>query len=72
MKSRLKELTEQAGVHMDSYSPRDGVTRYRFFNKPMDYFSGGALFTALGRKEAETWLKGYIAHEIAYHAMTGE
>ena len=70
--TKLERKAREAGLYVDSYSPGDGVTRYRFFGKPMDYFAGGGLFTALGKKEAETWLEGYVAHEIAHHAMTGE
>jgi len=69
---KLEEKAKAAGLYVDSYSPGDGYTRYRFFNKPMDYFAGSGLFAALGTKDAETWLEGYIAHEIAHHALTGE
>ena len=68
----LEEKARHAGLYVDHYSPGDGVTRYRFFDKPMDYFAGSGLFTALGRKEADTWLEGYVVGEVAHHAMTGE
>ena len=70
--TKLERKAREAGLYVDSYSPGDGVTRYRFFGKPMDYFAGRGLFTALGKKEAETWLDGYVASTIAHHAMTGE
>lgn len=56
----------QFGLHVETWSPGDGVTRYRFFSEPADYFGGSdniKLYTALGIKEASTWLLGYIASQ---------
>jgi hypothetical protein len=51
---------EQAGVKVDSYSPGDGVTRYRFFTtEPAEYFGGRGIYTALGAKEAMTFIAGF-------------
>ena len=71
MKSRqnLETRARQVGVNVDTYSPGDGVTRYRFFiNGEKDYFEAGGVYTALGFKEAETWLAGYCT---AYYKVKG-
>ena len=61
-KTKLQELEEELppGYSVDTYSPGDGVTRYRFFDKPgQDYFGGShPLYTALGYKEAYTFAQG--------------
>jgi hypothetical protein len=55
------------GVEVDTYSPGDGVTRYRFFkidpgaDYANDYFAGYGLYTALGWKEAVTFATGWRA-----------
>jgi hypothetical protein len=49
------------GLTCDYYGPGDGLTRYRFFAVPMDYFAGKGLGTCLGAKESMTWLDGYEA-----------
>lgn len=64
-KSRLETLqrdAEKFGFYVATYSPGDGVTRYRFFSEPSDYFGpASGLYTALGYKEATIWLNGAIA-----------
>jgi hypothetical protein len=64
--SRLDSLRREAArnnLYVGTYSPGDGLTRYRFFRsrggKPISYFSQDGVYTALGIKEAETWLSGY-------------
>jgi hypothetical protein len=61
------ENLERAGYYLDTYSPGDGVTRYRFFKfeadgtRRNDYFGpGNGLFTALGWREAELYAQGLI------------
>lgn len=59
------------GVYVATWNPGDGATRYRFFENGVrvnftgeliaDYNQGLELFTALGRKHALTWLRGYSA-----------
>lgn len=53
---------ERAGLCVRTYSPGDGVTRYRFFegNDPKQSYFGPAdgIYTALGLKEAETFVAG--------------
>ena len=60
----MTQATEEAqkfGLYMDSYSPGDGVTRYRFFAEPSDYFGGRGIYTALGAKERDTFISGWRA-----------
>ena len=46
---------------MATYSPGDGVTRYRFFEKPSDYFGPeNGTYTALGLKEATIYARGRL------------
>jgi len=64
--SRLEELRrgmKEIGVTIATYSPGDGVTRYRFTLNGQGYFqaSGGDnLATALGIAEAETLANGLM------------
>ena len=60
----LEALAERAGVDVRSYSPGDGVTRYRFF--PRDSGNGyfgpaNGLDTVLGLKAAVAWLEAFAA-----------
>lgn len=65
------EAAANAGVFVGTWSPGDGVTRYRFYREgewsnglPVaDYNEGGRheLKTVLGRKDALLWLAGYKA-----------
>ena len=57
----MERLAREAGLYVATYSPGDGVTRYRFFKgkKPKSYFEATGLYTALGISEAEAWLEGY-------------
>lgn len=65
-------LAESVGIHVATWSPGDGVTRYRFINKrsepeiEWDYFATlHPLYTALGLREASVWLLGYAAGQQA-------
>ena len=51
----LKQRAEVAGVKLSSWSPGDGVTRYRIHLTKDDYFSAGGTgcMTYLGIAEAE-------------------
>lgn len=86
----LFEDAEKYGLYIRTYSPGDGVTRYRFFRRERcklcldypgfdgvgnlckscdgksllppsnDYFGpANGIYTALGLKEAETFVRGY-------------
>jgi len=71
-KTRLQELQDSLpeGFGVDTYSPGDGVTRYRFFaSEPFDYFGGRGIYTALGLKEANTFADGL---EIGYWQAKSE
>lgn len=64
----IEESASALGIHVATWSPGDGLTRYRFFRTARDYFSDDGLFTALGAKEAGVFLRGYgagKAHENA-------
>jgi hypothetical protein len=62
-RARLERIAEGRGLHVAAYSPGDGTTRYRFFKskRPVSYFEGDGVYTALGILEAEAWLAGYGA-----------
>ena len=60
----LREHAKRVGLYIDTYSPGDGVTRYRFFLEPTDYFAGNGIYTALGRKEANTFVRGFVQGTI--------
>jgi len=62
------------GVHVATNRPGDGVTRYRFFEKPAEFSSGEGLFTANGRKEAIAFARGVCARKCgpAEPPKTGE
>lgn len=54
------------GLDVGTYSPGDGVTRYRAWERgtahAYDYFSAPhPLYTALGLAEFRVWLAGYAA-----------
>lgn len=60
--TRLQELEEHCanvGLYVDTYSPGDGVTRYRFDPERPDYFAMRGIYTALGLKEAWAFANGY-------------
>jgi hypothetical protein len=58
-KKEALKLAANLKLHLETWSPGDGVTRYRIFKKPTPYHGGGEKFTALGPKELLAWLTGY-------------
>jgi hypothetical protein len=67
-KTRLQELQDYAktvGLHVATWSPGDGTTRYRFFDKPgsgQTYFGpASGIYTALGYKDAMNYAYAYGA-----------
>lgn len=68
-------LANYVGVSVSTYSPGDGVTRYRFTLEECDYFAASGdnkLGTVLGVSDAITWLEGYRAgREQGIRAVTG-
>jgi hypothetical protein len=70
--TRLQDLQDDAykvGLLVRTYSPGDGVTRYRFFRREdctdgigQSYFGpASGIYTALGLKEARAYLGGWRA-----------
>ncbi len=62
--TRLEQLRSTAAKHnlyIATWSPGDGVTRYRFIKskagKPVGYFQSSGLFTVLGIGSAEEALR---------------
>jgi hypothetical protein len=53
----IVHLAKSAGFDVRTYSPGDGVTRYRFGHGE-DYFSMSSTYTALGTKEALAYASG--------------
>ncbi len=70
--SRLTNLRNTAahyGLYIYTYSPGDGVTRYRFSkNANSDYFACYPNYIALGISEAEHYVAGFIN---GYYARDG-
>jgi hypothetical protein len=60
-KTQLDELREALprGYSISTWSPGDGVTRYRFFDDgTRSYFGGNGIYTALGFKQAAIFALG--------------
>lgn len=66
----VREAAKRAGVYVGTWAPGDGATRYAFFADGTvtaagewvaDFHSGHELYSALGRKDALTWLAGFKA-----------
>ncbi len=57
-KQELAESAERIGLYVRTYSPGDGVTRYRFFTNPEnDYFGPeNGICTVLGLKAAKLFI----------------
>lgn len=64
MNKTRKEIIARAeafGLHITTWSPGDGATRYRVHTESRDYHAGNELFTALGAKELDIFVQGWIA-----------
>ena len=60
----LRSLAKEAGCYVAEWSPGDGVTRYRFYHgtQPRQYYDEvNPCYTALGYREALTYLHGRVA-----------
>jgi hypothetical protein len=61
----LKDYAKGAGLTVETWSPGDGATRYRFFDEagPNQTYFGpkSGIYTALGLKDAWNYLYGYAA-----------
>lgn len=64
----MEWILKDIPLFFETYSPGDGVTRYRFFSKPSDYFSGSAIKTVLGRTRALEFADAFI---FGYNAANG-
>jgi hypothetical protein len=68
-RSNMSEHAAMSGLTCETWAPGDGVKRYRFFRgAPAGQTYHGpddGLYTALGRKDALTWLRGYDAGRAA-------
>lgn len=66
-KEQLDAFVMRGNFHYATYSPGDGVTRYRFSTLGGDYFAIRNEYTALGIKEALAYafgrVHGYIQAE---------
>lgn len=60
-KEELTCICESVGIYYRTYSPGDGVTRYRFFRNPGNSYFGPdtGMYTALGIKAAFDYVAGY-------------
>jgi len=62
----IKINLAKLGLFISTWSPGDGITRYRFHHGiDEDYFSCQSVYTALGRKEAACFGLAY------YYGKTG-
>jgi hypothetical protein len=59
-KKEALKLAGVAGLHVETWSPGDGATRYRVFERPSAYHAGGELYTALGSRDLLSWVHGYL------------
>jgi hypothetical protein len=73
-RAALEDRARRQGLRILTWAPGDGVTRYRFVaeDEAGGYFATDGLGTALGLREAEVWLDGYIAARRAFAFGGGE
>lgn len=55
----VERAASNVGLHVSTYSPGDGVTRYGFSTEPTDWHMTRYGMRALGAKEAYAWIQGY-------------
>jgi len=55
-----REILAPLGLSVDTWSPGDGQTRYRFLPAGKEYFSDRGIGTYLGKKTAEAFLAGLV------------
>ena len=65
----IETLAAEVGLHVSTWSPGDGVTRYRFFRNPGNQYNGpdNGIKTVLGRKDALLWLSGVREGQDPYY-----
>lgn len=56
---KLREAAKTGGLYVATHSPGDGVTRYRFFDRPGNSYFGpdNGVCTELGLKKAWRYLQ---------------
>ena len=57
--TQLRAYAKDQGLHVATWSPGDGMTRYRFFDRPGNSYSGpdNGICTELGLKAAWKYLQ---------------
>ena len=69
----LRDLAARHGLYIYTYSPGDGITRYRMSNSShSNYFACHALHTALGFSQAQLYVTGFIDGYWNGHVDQGE
>ncbi len=60
-RSELSRVAEDNGLYIRTWSPGDGVTRYRFFTDSANGYFGpdNGVYTALGLAEARTFVRAW-------------
>lgn len=59
-KKQIVRLAETLGLDTFTYSPGDGVTRYKFAPRgSQECYWSGSGYIVLGAKDAELFLRGY-------------
>ena len=68
-KEHMNAVLKHCNLDVFTYSPGDGVTRYKFAPKGKygDYFTADCGARACGFSEAMTWLYGYQQALIDHH-----
>jgi hypothetical protein len=56
----LRQALNYYGWDVKTYSPGDGVTRYRLVRNGTDYFEDSSGPTALGRAQAVAMMRGIL------------
>lgn len=72
-KEHMDFVLKRCNLDVFTYSPGDGITRYKFAPKGLyeDYFAAEPRTQALGWKEAMVWLDGY-EQALLNHKLNGE
>jgi len=59
-RKQIESLASTLGLDVFTYSPGDGMTRYKFAPRgSQECYWSGSGFVALGVQQAETFLRGY-------------
>lgn len=71
-RAELEAAARGVGLYVATWSPGDGVTRYRFFTRAGNSYFGpdNGIYTALGLKEAWTFVRGFAARKGLPNPLT--